>query len=136
MDVTPRFKDAQGRPWVCRAGSVDCTRSVPCASCRGRRNRRSGQRKQREAAKALGIHPVFYTQRSNEETWGDERLRWEVKSGKQVQAMATRFLAAEAQSEASRAVGDARPFAFVAMPAGMGSEGIVAVRLSVWKTLW
>jgi hypothetical protein len=56
-------------------------------------------------------------------------FRIEVKAGAQVKAVATKFLAAEKQSEASRPIGDNRPFVFVAMPDGM-SDGFAVVRLS------
>lgn len=132
-DVSPRFKDS--RPWECPKEDPICTRKIPCRSCLGRRNRRKGKLKQREARKALGIKPPRAGMAANEEEWRDANFRWEVKSGKQVQSLTARFLAAEAQSDAAKAIGDPRPFAFVAMGPGMGAEGIVAVRLSVWRTM-
>ena len=57
------------------------------------------------------------------------RVRAEVKAGQQIQALTTRFLAAEAQAEASRAHGDNRPFVFVAAPDGMGDQ-LVTFRIS------
>lgn len=96
---------------------------------RGRRNKRKGQRKQAAAVTALGmprssIHP------GHEEFLGGT-IRVEVKAGAQVGPVATRFLAAEAQSDASKAIGDHRPFAFVAMPdLWSKGEGLVVVKLS------
>jgi hypothetical protein len=134
-EVTPIPK--QTREWHCPKGLVSCTRIQPCVSCRGRRNRRAGKAKQRAARKLLGVPETRYAgQSADEENWRDERLRWECKAGKQVQSLAARFLDAERQSDANKAVGDMRPFAFVAMPTGWGNEGIVAVRLSVWSQLW
>lgn len=99
----------------------------------GGRNRRYGLKKQRAARKALGIPPTkAASTSSNEENWKHEHFRFEVKAGQQVQALTTRFLTAEAQSDASRSIGDPRGFAFVAMPADM-SDGIVAIRLSQWQ---
>lgn len=119
-------------PWRCRVGAEGCTRDKPCPSCLGRRNRRSGLVKQRTARKRLGVPDAkFHGQLGNEESWRGV-LRAEVKSGAQVKAMATRYLAAEKQAEANRAIGDLRPFCFVAMPSGM-SDGLVCVRLSVWE---
>lgn len=137
MAGTPYSKETQtGRVWTCPKADPDCTRKVPCHSCLGRRNRRKGKVKQREARKALGIAPPRAGMAANEEEWRDSRLRWEVKSGMQVKSLCARFLAAELQSDRAKAIGDPRPFAFVAMGPGMGSEGVVAVRLSVWKTLF
>jgi hypothetical protein len=62
----------------------------------------------------------------NEETWNASNLRFEVKSGKQVEPIATRYVAARNQSDAARAVGDVRPFCFVAAPDG--SAPLVLVR--------
>lgn len=57
-------------------------------------------------------------------------VRVEVKSGfRDADPVRTRFQAMEAQSEASRAIGDPRLFVAVWMPPGW-SDGIVGVRLS------
>ncbi len=131
-DVTPIPKET--RPWSCPKNDDTCTRKVPCRSCLGRRSNRSGKRKQREGRKrienATGVLAGKYsTQTGNEENW---RLivMCEAKSGKQVDPIATRFLLAEAQAEAKRAIGDNRPFTMLAMPTGWGSDGIMAFRLS------
>lgn len=129
----PYPKDEQLGRWVCRAGSETCTRAAKCRSCQGRANRRKGQRKQREAARELGIPPAkFRGTNANEEHW---RGMWRVecKAGYQVKGLATRFLDAEAQSFANKATGDARPFLMVAMPDSWGAEGLVVVRLSDWR---
>jgi hypothetical protein len=105
-------------------------RGCACRSCIGRRNRRKGLRKQRIARKVLGVPDArFHGQLANEENW---RANWrvEVKSGAQVGPIATRFLAAERQADANKAIGDPRPFMMVAMPDDWGSEGIVLIRLS------
>ena len=133
MDVEPRFKGTDGapgvRPWVCPDGDVSCARRAPCRACRGRRNRRKGQVKQRAAVKGLGIPPPrFASQQGHEENLRGP-VRIEVKSGAQVGPIDTRFLAAEAQSEASRPIGDGRPFVMVAAPDGM-SDQIVLLRIS------
>lgn len=100
----------------------------------GRRNRRSGLAKQRAARKALGVpSPAFHGQLANEENWLAYFARVEVKSGAQVGPIATRYLKAEAQSEANRSLGDPRPFLMVAMPQGWGSEGLVVMRLSAFR---
>lgn len=108
-------------------------RGCPCPRCIGGRNRQRGLKKQRAAKKALGIpNNRFHTKDGNEENWLGA-FRVEVKSGKMVGKFAG-FFKAEAQSEANRAIGDTRPFIFVAMPEGMGNEGFVTVRLSDWQT--
>lgn len=132
-EVTPIPK-GETRPWRCKAGDESCTRTKPCRSCLGRRSRRSGQTRQRAAAKGLGVPPGRYRgERANEEGW-----RWafraEVKSGAQCTPAATRYLLAEAQAEAARPQGDPRPFLAVLMPKGWAeSEGLVVMRLSTWK---
>lgn len=133
----PIEKSAQsGRVWNCRhklGPQPDCTYTTPCPACRGARNRRKGQKAQREARKALGVPTSKYaSQNGHEENWRG-CFRVEVKAGQQVSAMTTRFLAAEAQSNAAKSEGDARPFLFFARPDGM-SDGLVCVRASVWLT--
>jgi hypothetical protein len=107
-------------------------RSCSCYSCVGSRNRRKGKRKQRETRKVLerefGTAGPTQTVTSHEENWR-MRVRLEVKSGKQVESLTKRFLTAEAQSNASKAEGDTRPFVFAAAPDGT-SDQIIAFRLS------
>jgi hypothetical protein len=129
----PRL-DKQTRPWNCKKGVTTCTREAPCSSCRGRRNRQSGMRKQRDARKALeqltGAEAArFVGQLGNEESWAGLPLRVEVKSGAQVSPIWTRYAAAEAQSENNRALGDVKPFVMVAMGTRT-SDGLVVFRLS------
>jgi hypothetical protein len=98
------------RPWRCPKEDAECTRKEPCRSCRGRRSRRSGRRKQNEGKKVLGVPASrFSPTDANEENWKDI-IRWEVKSGAQVGPIATRYLQYEGQSEAARPIGDNRPF--------------------------
>lgn len=130
-EVEPITKEEQvRRVWVCKAGTDGCLRTAPCRSCLGRRNRRQGLRKQRAVRKGLGIPSArFAARNSDEENWSGA-LRVEAKSGQQVVAMAARYLAAERQSEASRAIGDVRPFVFCAMPTQWGGDGLFVCRLS------
>ena len=97
---------------------------------RGKRNRAKGDAKARRARKRLGIAGA---NTRHEELWGGA-LRLEVKSGAQVAPIATRFWAAEQQSNASRSLGDVRPFVFVAMPDGE-SDGLAIMRLSEFSDL-
>ena len=114
-------------------GRVGHVRGCLCRQCQGARNRRKGLAAQRVARRQLGVPDAkVRAALSDEEAWRGP-FRCEVKSGKIVQSLTARFLAAEAQAEASRAVGDPRPFLFVAMPPDMGHDGIVAVRLSTWR---
>ena len=69
----------------------------------------------------------------HEEHWGG-MFRVEVKAGSQVGPIATRFDAARSQSEASKALGDVRPFAMIAMPDGT-SDGIVLMSLTEFAEL-
>ena len=92
---------------------------------RGKRNRSKGDSKARRARKMLGIAGA---NTRHEELWGGA-LRVEVKAGAQIEPIATRFRAAEAQSQAQRALGDHRAFVLVAMPDGE-SDGLCVLRLS------
>lgn len=107
-------------------------RRCPCRKCEGRRSRQRGLKKQREARKAVGVPDArYHGQLGNEENWRGY-FKTEVKSGKMVGAQSW-FLRAEGQAQANAAIGDARPFMFVAMPQGWGSEGLVTIRLSDFK---
>lgn len=127
----PLTKQAQtGRVWTCKAGNEGCSRTAPCRSCLGRRSRRSGLQKQREARKALGVPDAkFHGQLGNEESWRHGVI-WEVKSGRQCGTAPSVFLNAEKQATQNRAIGDLREVGVVLMPTGWGSEGLVMVRLS------
>ncbi len=101
----PHPKPSQRVVWVCPKEVETCSRTAPCPSCQGRRNRRSGLKKQRVARKQLGVPDSrFHGQLGNEENWRDPNFRDEIKSGQQVKALTSRFLEAEAQSAANRAV--------------------------------
>lgn len=130
-EVTPIPKET--RPWVCKKGVESCTRTKPCRSCLGARNRRSGMKKQRQARKALevvtGKHAVqFVTAGGNEENWRLPVI-CEVKSGKQTDAVWSKYAAAEAQANANKAQGDPRPTTVVFMGTRT-SDGLFVCRLS------
>jgi len=116
-----------------RAGRDGKRRIKGCGdpAARGKRNRAKGDSKARRARKQLGIQGA--NTRHEELRGGD--LRVEVKAGAQVQPIATRFYAAEQQSQQHRAIGDPRPFALIAMPDGT-SDGLVVMRLSKFKELF
>lgn len=95
-----------------REGVRCVNRVCKCPSCRGKNNRRKGDRKAAVARKALG---AIGANSRHEEHWGGG-LRIEAKAGAQVGPILTRYLAAKNQSEASRAIGDNRPFVMAAMP--------------------
>lgn len=122
------FKDNQGdcgcgcgeygtlkKPW--RDGTACVSRKCRCRRCLGKASGKNGRTKQTKAATVLGI-PRSSIHPGHEEHYGGA-LRIEVKSGKADTGPAfTAYLRCEAQSEASRAVGDHRPFAAVLMPCG------------------
>lgn len=119
-----------------RAGKR-CVRGCKCPACRGKNNRRKGDRKAATARKALG---AMGANSRHEEHWGGG-LRIESKAGAQVGPIFTRYQAAKNQSEASRPIGDIRPFVMAAMPdRGPGLlvveigelEQIVAALLENW----
>lgn len=117
----PKF-DKQTRPWNCRIGRPDCSRSSKCPSCRGRANRDKGMRKQNASKKTMqrqmgSMAGRFSSVTGNEENW---RLpvRVEVKAGKQVEPVRRFYEMCRGQSDVSKAEGDPRPFAAVAVPDG------------------
>ncbi len=95
---------------------------------RGLTNKNKGRRKQNLARKKLKIPDTkFRSQMGNEESWQGE-VRVEVKAGKQVQTLWTKYQKAKEQSDTNTRIGDTRPFMFVAMPDGT-SNGLVVVEL-------
>lgn len=99
-------------------------------AARGRRNRTKGDSKARRARKKLGLGGHLTR---HEENWSG-RFLCEIKAGAQVGPIATRFMAAHAQSNASKSLGDVRPFAMIAMPDGV-SDGIVLMTLEDFADL-
>ena len=141
-DVEPMFKEgAIDCPCGCGAFGVPTKNGHPkgcantCASCRGRRNRARGKRAERDMRKKVGV-TVATTMHAaiGEEAWTHPVFRDECKAGAQVGPIATRFLAAEKQSEQNRRIGDNRDFRYLARPDGMPG-GLVVVRGSVWDAV-
>ncbi len=104
---------ALGRP---RRDGTRHVRGCVCMSCRGKRSKAKGSRKQAKAVTALGIprsslHP-------GHEEFLPGALRVEIKAGAQVGPAWTKFLLCEAQANAARAHGDNRPFVAVACADG------------------
>src|SRR5690349_21239451 len=98
------------KPW---RNGVRCVRTCKsCAQCKGKRSRSKGDAKAAKVRRALNATGAATR---HEEGWGGA-LRIESKAGAQVGPIATRYLAAKAQSEASRPVGDNRPFVMAASP--------------------
>jgi hypothetical protein len=109
-------------------------RKCECRTCINRRNRSKGRTKQNTVRKKLKIPSrKFHGADAHEENW-DSSVRIEVKSGKQVGPIYTRFQKAEQQSwdnvkDAIGGVGKTKPFMMVAMPEGT-SDGLCLIRLS------
>lgn len=116
-----------GTPKKVNRAGIQCVRGCTCPSCRGRNNKRKGQKKQAKAVTALGV-PRSSIHPGHEEFLGGA-VRIEVKAGGQILPAYTAFVKCEAQSEASRPIGDHRPFVAVFMPDGT-KDGIACVRLS------
>lgn len=138
--VEPRFKGNVGvcgcgcgrqgvlraKPW--RDDTRCVRRGCDCPRCRGRRSKEKGSRRQTAARKALRVPNTSSMAPGHEEHFAGA-VRVEVKAGKQVGPVLTRFLRAEVQSEASRPIGDHRPFVAVFMPEGT-RDGLVVFRTS------
>jgi len=99
-------------------------------------NRSNGRNKQMRAKEMLGVPERLYGGKSADEEHWNSQVRFEVKSGNQVEPIATRFYAAEKQSSeyAGRQKDNSieKPFGMVAMPHGTG-DGIFLCRLSQIK---
>jgi len=93
-------------------------------------NRNNGRSKQELARKLLKVPDnVGGRIPADEEDWNSNVL-FEVKSGKQVDPIATRFYNAESQSQEFQDVWkEKKPFSMVAMPNGTG-DGLLICRLS------
>ncbi len=100
---------------------------------RGKRNRTKGDSKARMARRKLGLSATGNAGSRHEEHWAGF-FRVESKAGAQVGPIATRFYDAKHQSDASKALGDIRPFAMIAMPDGK-SDGIVLMTLNEFADL-
>lgn len=95
---------------------------------RGKRNRSKGDSKARKSRKLLGLTGA--NTRHEEHLGGP--YRYEAKAGAQVGPIWTRFQQARAQSEASRSIGDHRPFVMAAHPDG-ASEFVLLVSSRDWE---
>lgn len=99
-------------------------------AARGKRNRAKGDSKARKARKLMRL--------AGPNTRHEEHLRGPVltesKAGAQVGPIWTRYRDARAQAEASRAIGDSRPFVFLAHPDGT-SEFLIVVSSRDWKNV-
>lgn len=99
-------------------------------------NRRNGRSKQMRAKEMLGVPERLWGGKSSDEEHWNSEVRFEVKSGNQVEPIATKFFKAEKQSldYAGRQKDGSmnKPFAMVAMPHGTG-DGILLCRLSEVK---
>ena len=102
-------------------------------AARGKRNRTKGDAKARHARRKLGLSATGNAGSRHEEHWSGF-FRVEIKAGAQVGPIETRFRAAKQQSEASKALGDIRPFVMVAMPEGV-SGGIALMTLDEFVQL-
>lgn len=124
-----KFGTYRKRPW---SSGVLCVRTcTACKSCTGRHTKLGGQKEQGGFQKAAGIRKSRHKSRNtHEEAWEDP-FRWEVKSGAQVRPVVTAYLKTRAQSEATRAIGDHRPFA---MGASYEKTRVVVVDAEVWRT--
>ena len=93
-------------------------------------NRNNGRSKQELARKLLKVPDnVGGKIPADEEDWNSKVL-FEVKSGKQVDPIATRFYNAESQSQEFQDVRkEKKPFSMIAMPNGTG-DGLLICRLS------
>ena len=125
-----RKHDEQGLQGMGQKNKKD-TSNWSEAQKRGRRSRNKGMRKQNEARKQLRIpNARFRSNMGNEENWRGN-LRFEVKAGKPIQTMWTKFLKMEEQSDNNLPDYGAnkKPFVGVLKPDGT-SDGLIMFRIS------
>lgn len=109
-------------------------RGCKCRPCLNGRSSRKGKAVHRRIARELGAATPGYGVSSHEESW-THAFRLEVKSGAQASPVVTKFKNSREQSEASRAIGDNRPFAAVHTTAKKGDPIVVSVELEVFKAM-
>jgi hypothetical protein len=141
-DVTQSLKDKQPCPCdkdtctvygvlLARSGHV---RGCGCRKCIAGRNSRQGKAAHRRIARELGAATPGRGASSHEESWV-HAWRLEVKTGAQAGPVVTRFNAAKAQSEQSRAYGDHKPFAAIFDPRRKGEPTVVCMELEMFKAM-
>lgn len=87
-----------------------------CPQCRGRRNKRKGQRTQARAVRGLAIPRSSLSPGHEEFLQGPVRV--ECKSGAKANVVATAYRNSRTQSDAAKAIGDARAFVAAFSPDG------------------
>ena len=115
-----------GKPLKTRRGHI---RGCTCKPCLAGRNSKAGKAQHRRIARKLSAMQPGATATSEEERWNTP-FRYEVKSGAQAGPIITRFLSAKQQSMGHKAIGDPRPFAFIASHKGVD---LVVVDLETWQ---
>ncbi len=135
-DVTPNLKPfgicpcgldscgLEGKLKKAFSDGVSHVVGCPCRRCMGRRSKSTGGKAQRTAVKRMGMAYSTIATGHEENLTGFVRL--EAKSGGIVRPLKTAFDKAKAQSDASRPVGDNRPFVFAGIPEPEGKRVIYA----------
>ena len=130
-----QIREKNRRPCKCGCGIEGVPASTgkghasacKCRACIAGRNSRRGKRLHRAVANKIGASTGYGTS-SHEESWVHE-WRCEVKTGKQISPILTRYLDARSQSNSSRAIGDVRPFVFIADPGVKGQPTLAIIDL-------
>jgi hypothetical protein len=117
-----------GRPQLRKHKDGQHVRRCPCVRCKGRRTRNGGNTGQRNAARRAGVKKAGPFFAGHEEQY-DGETRIEVKCGAQVRPVFTAFEKHKKQSEASRRIGDVRPFVLHVRPAAESKR-----QLTVFET--
>lgn len=125
-EVEPNFKPEIG-PCACGCGlearpqvrrrkdGLNHARGCKCKRCKGARIRKGGQDGQRSAARRAGVKKAGSFFAGHEEQY-DGETRIEIKTGAQVRPVFTAFDKHKKQSDASRPIGDVRPFVLHVKP--------------------
>jgi hypothetical protein len=109
-------------------------RGCKCRPCVAGRNSRQGKAAHRKIARDMGAAGPGRGATSHEESFVHS-WRVEIKSGQQAFNVVTRFVNSRNQSEASRAIGDHRPFAAIYTTRRKGDPTVVSIDFDTWKAI-
>lgn len=138
-DVTPNMKERVDCPCGCGAYGMPTKkrghpRTCKCRACVAGRNSRQGKAGHRKIARQLGAATPGRGSSSHEESWVSP-WRVEVKTGAQAGPVVTRWRLSRDQSDASKSLGDHRPFVAIFDTRRKGDPVLAVVELEVLQAM-
>lgn len=137
--VEPRLKERVQCPCGCGVYGVPTKRrghprGCTCKPCVAGRNSRAGKAGHRKIARMLGAATPGRGSSSHEESWVSP-WRVEVKTGAQAGPVVTRWRLSRDQSDASKSIGDHRPFVAIFDTRQKGDPVLAVVELEVLQAM-